>query len=573
MASVFSFSRSATTRTCILLVGLCAHTTAAPSALSPLLSAPYIPPPSRTVAASPADIFVNCKYGSDASTGRSPTSPLRTIAAALAKRRGATSGTIHIAGGLCALRTPVTITRNDSGVSAAVPLVLRGDGRTTLSGGVEVPNFVPITWPGAPAASVWQASVPQWGDGDEIKIARIGATQLNRSRWPPIVGDGLSTRNFLFTQPWSSGTADPHGHRSLQHLGVDPSTLPTGADLAAVAGIGFVNVLGCIERDVNSQLTRIESVELQSNGSGKSETPTLGVLFRNSFQVNQRFSFENVPWALAPGNFIHDSVKKTLTVWLDDRDSAFSSSSSSSSAELAAPPPRVIVPSPGMDTLVSIDGAKHVVLSNLTFADLTYYADGFWDGPAQQPSDAAIRINRAVDVVIEASNFVASLGGGSVAIGNATNESSVVGCLVDGVGQGGVIMFGYDAPPNMNVPAHSGAVVGVNTQPRHIRVEHNVMHNLGTVLVHVGGAVLRSASNCVIAHNRISKTTRYAIQADSFYTLEGGGPPNSGLNSHSNVVEYNILSDTCRSTTDAGAIEMLGSGDPANDNQVGKVAF
>ena len=31
--------------------------------------------------------------------------------------------------------------------------------------------------------------------------------------------------------------------------------------------------------------------------------------------------------------------------------------------------------------------ARDAVVSNLTFLDANYYADGFWDGPGQQPSD------------------------------------------------------------------------------------------------------------------------------------------------------------------------------------------
>ena len=50
-------------------------------------------------------------------------------------------------------------------------------------------------------------------------------------------------------------------------------------------------------------------------------------------------------------------------------------------------------------------------MSNLTMLDTTYYADGYWDGPAQQPSDAAVRVNYATGVTIEACNFLSSLGG------------------------------------------------------------------------------------------------------------------------------------------------------------------
>ena len=40
-----------------------------------------------------------------------------------------------------------------------------------------------------------------------------------------------------------------------------------------------------------------------------------------------------------------------------------------------------------------------------------------------------------------------------------------------------------------------------------------------------------------------------------------GGAATS-LVSRGNIFEYNILSDLCRLTTDGGAIEMIGSGDP-----------
>ena len=59
----------------------------------------------------------------------------------------------------------------------------------------------------------------------------------------------------------------------------------------------------------------------------------------------------------------------------------------------------------------------------------SYYADGFWDGPSQQPSDAAVRINYSKNVHVEASNFLSSLGGYGVAIGNATTHSSVTARL------------------------------------------------------------------------------------------------------------------------------------------------
>jgi hypothetical protein len=53
---------------------------------------------------------------------------------------------------------------------------------------------------------------------------------------------------------------------------------------------------------------------------------------------------------------------------------------------------------------------------------------------------------------------------------------------------------------------------------------------------------------------------RYGVEADSFYSGEGG--PGTSLISRGNIIEFNIISDTNKLTTDSGAIEMLGSGDP-----------
>ena len=57
-------------------------------------------------------------------------------------------------------------------------------------------------------------------------------------------------------------------------------------------------------------------------------------------------------------------------------------------------------------------------------------------------------------------------------------------------------------------------------------------------------------------HSCISHTARYTPQADSFYTMRV-------RSSWFNVFEFNILNDTCRTTTGTDAVEMLGSGSPA----------
>lgn len=175
----------------------------------------------------------------------------------------------------------------------------------------------------------------------------------------------------------------------------------------------------------------------------------------------------------------------------------------------------------------------------------------YWDGPAQQPSDAAIRINRGRDVQVESSNFLASLGGYGVAIGNGSVDCRVLGSLFDHMGQGGVIAYGFDAGSNTSCPAGCGP--GTNVQPERVTVAFCAMADIGQRLIHVAGVGFRSASNSRVAHTRLARSPRYGFQADSFYAVQ---------NSRGNIFEFNQLSETSQLTTDTGAIEMLGSGNP-----------
>ena len=123
--------------------------------------------------------------------------------------------------------------------------------------------------------------------------------------------------------------------------------------------------------------------------------------------------------ALGPGDFYVDEATQELYIWLapgmlpptigtDTRTAKGAAKGTGSGTTVVAAAADVVAPV--TDTLLAIDAAAHIVISNMSFADLTYYADGYWDGPAQEASDAAIRINRATDISIEACNFVGSLG-------------------------------------------------------------------------------------------------------------------------------------------------------------------
>ena len=296
---------------------------------------------------------------------------------------------------------------------------------------------------------------------------------------------------------------------------------------------------------MNSQLTRVLGIR-----NDNVQEPTVSIMFRNSFVANQRFYFENVDWGvLAEGEFFHDIANRKVYVVpasFDQEESLLRSGA--------------VVPV--LDTLLHVRHSDGVSVEKLAFLDTTFFADGYWDGPSQQPSDGAVRINYSRNISISSCAFLESLGGYGITIGNGTVDSIVTNSLFDSLGEGGVALYGYDASP---VPATGGTWAGNNTQPRRIEISYNVMSDLGNNLVHVAGVALRAASSCHVHHNRISHTPRYGIQADSFYpnTLASG----ASLQSRHNLLEFNILHDTCRTTTDTGAIEMLGSGDPAFDGE------
>lgn len=253
---------------------------AAASVLSPLLDRPaYSIPASAIIGGKQAagkKLYVNCATGSDAAAGTSAVTALKTLPKAVS----AGASWIEISGGMCPLAAPVRILS---------PLVLHGDGKTAISGGKAIEGWQTSSLhPGGKVMVADVAGFPL----KEIKSLRVGAVSLSRSRWPKLVGEGLTTPNFLFAMSWSSGSAAADRSRSMHQLGIDPTKLPANANLSAVAGNAFVHVLGCVEKDVNSQLTKVMTI------GGTHAKPTAGILFRNTFTTNQRYYFENVDWEL-----------------------------------------------------------------------------------------------------------------------------------------------------------------------------------------------------------------------------------------------------------------------------------
>jgi hypothetical protein len=199
-------------------------------------------------------------------------------------------------------------------------------------------------------------------------------------------------------------------------------------------------------------------------------------------------------------------------------------------------------------SVVLVEDVANVTVRNLTFRDADYFAIGTWTGPAAQPSDGAVRVNAATGVAVDACRFAAGLSGYGVVVGNASKDVTVAASTFADLGQGGVLFYGVD-----------DATTALNRPPSRGDVRWCVFERLGRTLIHAAAVGLRSASETYVGHNRISDVPRYALQADTFYNLSVAG----GRWSRSNVFEHNVVDLASTETTDTGAIELLGSQDPA----------
>ena len=199
----------------LLLLSHLSSSTSAVSVLSPLLDSPYPAPPSSLhphLQRQHRDdggptLYVDCAVGSDSNSGTTPAAPLKTLPRAIALG----GAWVEVSGGVCPLEAPVRVEREDG-------IVIRGDGKTALSGGRAIGGWQPSTAHsgGGRNSKIMVADVPAGFPLREIKSLRLGSSSLRRSRWPKLVGDGLTTPNFLFAQAWSAGTMGPNRTRSLQ---------------------------------------------------------------------------------------------------------------------------------------------------------------------------------------------------------------------------------------------------------------------------------------------------------------------------------------------------------------------
>jgi hypothetical protein len=98
--------------------------------------------------------------------------------------------------------------------------------------------------------------------------------------------------------------------------------------------------------------------------------PTVQILFRNTFTVNQRYYFENVDWGvLEAGEFVHDQLAGKLYLYPPSSAHTMAILAGAGAGAGATDGFSGHVVAPTTDQLIEIR-SDNVTLSNLTFTDV-----------------------------------------------------------------------------------------------------------------------------------------------------------------------------------------------------------
>ena len=382
-------------------------------------------------------VWVDCGRGSNSGSGNS-THPLKTLAAARnllrVSRPPGTPAVVTIRDGTCQLAEPLELTAADSHTTWRAEAA-----GALISGGLALNSWEPGGLADKP--TVLRTTVPQLFAADGVKSLRVADNWVRPSRFPKAGGSNHSnySAGWLYAATWSTGLVPQKVNSShwvpedgvMVQVGLDPACLSSDTPVwGEVLSDVRVNLFQCGgEPDVANQVGKV-------SGFGPGNTPTQPSLLAEFFgcglgadscvRSGSRLFLENVKGALSEGEFFFSHAERMLYVY--PRPSWGTS---------------FIAVVPAMDAVVKIQGSTAIDFVNLSFRDTSFFADGGTgdgDGPADDPSDAAIRINNASGVGILGCHFGSGVGGYAVAVGNASSGVRVQNCLVDGVGQGGVIL-------------------------------------------------------------------------------------------------------------------------------------
>jgi parallel beta-helix repeat protein len=409
--------------------------------------------------------------------------------------------TVYLRGGDYFLDAPLVFGPDDSGTAENPVTFAAYPGETPrVSGGRAIDG-----WTQRPDG-LWSATVPGVAEGRwYFRSLRVGSSLAIRARHPNRYEIEPRMGGWLFVPPTSVITRD--------RIQVADDAWPQfsnwqGAEVMVFPFYGWVNAL-----------LPIEGVDSQAH--------FLRVSSSQDIRPGNRFYVTNLREALdAPGEWYLDRVTGELLY--QAREPEF---------------PDVEVVAPAMDRLVVLQGdpaadrwVENIRFEGLTFIDADYTLGGYYS-----QADAAIWMSGARNCDVTHCSF-GPLGGYAIRMANQTHRISVTRNTMRQMGEGGVIMLGSTA-----------------TQPYDNLIAANEIADIGQVYAHVAGVYVTTGSRNRIIHNRIQRTTRYAISLKSLDVANA---------SHDNVIEYNELIDTNLETNDTGAIETLGRDQQPSGNQI-----
>jgi len=409
--------------------------------------------------------------------------------------------TVYLRGGDYYLDAPIAFGPEDSGTpDNPVTFAAYPDEVPRLSGGRVISE-----WTQRPDGS-WSALLPDVRDGRwYFRTLRVGSKVATRARYPNYDEVSPRTGGWLFV----------------------PSSAPVRTDRIAVAAELWPDF---------SSWTGAEVRIFPASGWVNAEVPVQGAdslnheLIVNSGQdirPGNRFFIENVADALdASGEWYLDRASGELRYLPRD-------------GEL----PGLGAVAPAMDRLIVLQGdpAADRWVENIRFEGLAFIDTDFTLGGYYTQADAAIWMSGARNCAVTWCEF-GPLGGYAVRMAAQTHDVSIVRCAMHDLGGGGVVMLGNTA-----------------SQPYRNLIAANDIHHIGQTYAHVAGVYVTTGSGNRIIHNRIQRTTRYAISLKSI---------DASNYSHDNAIEYNELVDTNLETNDTGAIETLGRDRQSSGNVI-----
>ena len=389
--------------------------------------------------------------------------PVRQLSVALkrmqALRRGEPrpSGLrIQLQSGWHYIAERIVITPQDSGLSEAVPLIIRGPagGKAVLSGGVRLTN-----WTRVDGKDLWGATVPMWvGDATGPRSLFVNGTRATLARTPNQGflrqdGEALSTEPFSF---------------KFHNDEVKPEWAAAGAEV--VAFHKWIDLRHPI-RSVNSE----------------SRTVTLaGNIATHVKEANARYLLENFPQALdAPGEWLYEaSARQVLYMAAEGED-----------------PNRLEIVMPVLEGgIMKFEGdhragipVQHVQLEGITFAhtDWTLPAAGYYDTQAAVRIHGEVWAEGAVNCVVTNCTFT-GLSGYGIELGLGCRNWRIERNEFVDCGAGGVRLGEPSRITPTPYQANSGHMV-----------TDNLIHKMGRMFPAAAGVFILQSGDNLIAHNHI----------------------------------------------------------------------